>query len=360
MASTYKLVLTNEQRAELEQLRDHHPKPYVRERAAALLKVAAGQSIRQVALRGLLKRRNPETVTEWVLRYLAEGPAGLLVRSGRGRKPSFYPQHATAEAAANELQEIVRRSPRRYGLQRSRWWLEGLRQVVDWLKDLTLAGVHKILRRLGIHYKRGRRYVHSPDPEYDEKLAVIQIVRELVEAEPKRFVLVYEDELTYYRRPTVAQGYAVQGSDAPHARQGLRSNLYRRIAASLDVMSGRLFAWQRKHFDRQTLLHYYRALEAQYPEAELIFVAQDNWPVHFHEDILAGLANTKVILVPLPTYAPWTNFTEKVWRKLYQEVLHLHDFADNWSGLQEAVEEWLGQFATGSLALLRYVGLCPD
>lgn len=67
-------------------------------------------------------------------------------------------------------------------------------------------------------------------------------------------MLVYEDELTYYRRPTVAQGYAVQGSDEPLARQGLHANLFQRIAASLDAMTGALFAWQRKHFDRWTLI----------------------------------------------------------------------------------------------------------
>jgi hypothetical protein len=54
----------------------------------------------------------------------------------------------------------VRRSPRLYGLIRSRRWLDGLRQVVSWLKDLTLASAHKILRRLRIRYKHGRRYVH--------------------------------------------------------------------------------------------------------------------------------------------------------------------------------------------------------
>lgn len=253
----------------------------------------------------------------------------------------------------------MRRSPRLYGLKRSRWWLDGLRQVVDWLKGLTLVAVSKILRRLGIRYKRGRHYVHSPDPEYDEKLKVIGSIRELVEAEPDRFVMVYEDEKTYYRRPTIAQGYAVQGSDEPHARQGLRANLCRRITSSLDVRTGRLFSWQRKHFDRWTLIRYYQALEAQYPDAEAIFVVQDNWSVHFHEDVLAALASTKIILVPLPTYAPWTNFVEKVWRKLHQEVLHLHDFADDWDALQVTVEEWLGQFANGSAELLSYVGLCP-
>jgi transposase len=43
---------------------------------------------------------------------------------------------------------------------------------------------------------------------------------------------------------------------------------------------------------------------------------------------LAALAPSKIVLVPLPTYAPWTNPVEKVWRKLCQEVLHLHEFVD--------------------------------
>jgi hypothetical protein len=266
----------------------------------------------------------------------------------------------TEAEAREELKEVVRRSPRLYGLNRSRWWLDGLRKVVSWLRDLTLAGVHKLLRRLGIHYKRGRRYLHSPDPEYDLKMARIRAILELVSEDPKRFVLLYEDELTYYLRPTVAQGYALKGSDGPLARQGKGVNLSHRIAASLEVISGRIFAWQRKHFDRWTLIRYYRALEASYPDAERIFVVQDNWPVHFHPDILAALAGSKIFLVPLPTYAPWTNPMEKVWRKLYQEVLHLHEFADRWDELTTTVESWLNQFADGSPELLRYVGLCTN
>lgn len=256
------------------------------------------------------------------------------------------------------MREIVHRSPRLYGLKRSRWWLEGLRQTVSWLAPLTLPGVYGVLQRLKVHYKRGRRHVHSPDPEYEEKMAIIEMIQELVKSEPKRFVLLYEDELSYYRHPTVAQGYAVAGSDAPHAHCGTGYNTYHRIAGSLDAWTGRFFHWQRKAFDRWTLLRYYQALETVYPEAETIFVAQDNWPVHFHDDILMALAGTKIILVPLPTYAPWTNPTEKVWRKLYQEVLHLHDFTDRWGELKAEVGAFLDQFADDSTELLRYVGLC--
>ena len=91
MALSTQVNLTTNQCNELLWARDHHEKPHVRERAAAILKVADGQSVRQVALYGLLKRHEPETVSEWIRRYLSEGIGGLLIRPGRGRKPAFFP-----------------------------------------------------------------------------------------------------------------------------------------------------------------------------------------------------------------------------------------------------------------------------
>ncbi len=85
------LVLSEAERQLLEQTRAHHAKPYLREHAAAILKVASGNSIRQVALQGLLRPRHPDTVRSWIRRFRAEGIAGLYVRPGTGRKPAFSP-----------------------------------------------------------------------------------------------------------------------------------------------------------------------------------------------------------------------------------------------------------------------------
>jgi hypothetical protein len=85
------LVLTDDQRAALERRRDTAPKPHERERAAALLKVAAGMSPAQVAREGLLRQRKRTTVYSWVRRFRQEGMAALAVRPGRGRKPAFSP-----------------------------------------------------------------------------------------------------------------------------------------------------------------------------------------------------------------------------------------------------------------------------
>jgi transposase len=94
--NTPRIELAAEQQRALEDLRDHAPKAYVRERAAALLKLAAGQGLMGVAEQGLLRRRDRHTVLAWLRRYQAEGLAGLGVRAGRGRKPAFFPSQPDA------------------------------------------------------------------------------------------------------------------------------------------------------------------------------------------------------------------------------------------------------------------------
>lgn len=84
--------LTDAQLAELHRTRDHHAKAYMREKAAAILKIAVeGLPAVQVAAHGLLKRRDDNTVRSWLARYQEQGLAGLLVHTGRGRKPAFSP-----------------------------------------------------------------------------------------------------------------------------------------------------------------------------------------------------------------------------------------------------------------------------
>ena len=115
----------------------------------------------------------------------------------------------------------------------------------------------------------------------------------------------------------------------------------------------------------------------------------DNWPVHFHPDLLVALqpqtspfpfprpgnwptepsaaavrkwgeSRLPIRLVPLPTYASWLNPIEKPWRRLRQEVVHLHPWADDLPALYHAADAFLARFAGGGDAgqdLLRSVGL---
>jgi transposase len=85
------IKLTSKEKTELRNVRKKHPKAYMRERAAAILKISKGQSPHSVATKGLLKRRDPDTVYDWLDRYEAAGLEGLQIKAGRGRKPAFSP-----------------------------------------------------------------------------------------------------------------------------------------------------------------------------------------------------------------------------------------------------------------------------
>lgn len=86
------LKLSAQERVELEQMRDHDARPYLRERAAALLKIADGMAPSVVAERGLLKRRHRETVFIWlgeyeVTRQVRPRPATRGAFSPAGQRP---------------------------------------------------------------------------------------------------------------------------------------------------------------------------------------------------------------------------------------------------------------------------------
>lgn len=84
------LELNAEQRDELERTRDRDKRPYMREYATALLKIADGQSANQVAQYGLHKRRDPDTLYRWLAKYKAGGLQALVhrMRGHRGFSPS--------------------------------------------------------------------------------------------------------------------------------------------------------------------------------------------------------------------------------------------------------------------------------
>jgi transposase len=244
-------------------------------------------------------------------------------------------------------------------LKRSRWWLAGIRQAVSALQSYSLTGIWSLLKRLKLVYKRGRAYLHSPDPDYAAKVQAVAAAYAQAQAAPKRIVLLYQDEVTYYRRPTRARAYAPVGHHQALARLGYRANTKRRISGSLNAVSGHFHARQRGKFGLAELKREYQQLEAAYPEAEVIYLVQDNWPVHHHADLQALFTTSRIKPLFLPTYAPWTNPTEKVWLRLKQEVLHLHDLTDDWHGLQQLVQDWLVQWQQPSPDLLHSVGLTP-
>ena len=281
-------------------------------------------------------------------------------RVDAGASPLFSPAHQDLEVAAGDLQEVVHHHPQLHGLSRSRWRLTDLRQVIPWMAKLSLPGICRLLKRLEVSYKRGRAHVHSPDLQYPAKLASIARARELAQQAPAEVVFLYEDEFTFYSRPPVGRTYAPRGHTASKASGAALET--RRIAACVDVASGAVIARQRDHFNVKEMARFFWYVERQYPDAAVIYLALDNWPVHFHAFVQDYLAqhHSRIRFLPLPTYAPWTNPVEKLWLLFHEDFLDQHPFGQCWEALKQAITDWFAGRREGSAELLHTIGLLPD
>lgn len=97
---------------------------------------------------------------------------GCAYAPGAGASPLFPPQ--PSEQAQAEVTALLQQAPWQVGCSRSRWWLDGMRQAVSWLRDRCLATVWQTRTRWKLVSRRGRRAVHSPDWEYPTKVQRIE------------------------------------------------------------------------------------------------------------------------------------------------------------------------------------------
>ena len=138
-----------------------------------------------------------------------------------------------------------------------------------------MAGVHTVLRRARIVWKRARASIRSPDPDYDAKLADVAAAVAAARAQPERVVTVYLDEVTVERQPTVANAYALTGaSEQARAVRSSKSNTVTRIVGALNALTGGVFHRRASKITVSFLVAFYQALCRAYPDAERIYVIQ--------------------------------------------------------------------------------------
>jgi transposase len=112
-----------------------------------------------------------QTVREAIHAFNATGLAALTPGSRRAKTihVAFSPE------SAERLRALLHQSPRTFDKPTSLWTLE-LAAEVSFAQGLTAVRVsgetvRATLRRLGVRWKRAKRWITSPDPEYARKKA---------------------------------------------------------------------------------------------------------------------------------------------------------------------------------------------
>jgi transposase len=141
---------------------------FVLRRSQMLLASARGESAPHIA-RHL--GCDDQTVRNAITAFNSRGLAAL--RKGSSRPHRF--RVAFDLARGEQLRALLHQSPRTFGKPTSLWTLE-LAADVSFEQGLTperVSGetIRATLQRLGIRWKRAKRWITSPDPEYARKKA---------------------------------------------------------------------------------------------------------------------------------------------------------------------------------------------
>lgn len=122
--------------------------------------------------------------------------------------------------------------------------------------------------------------------------------------------------------------------------------------------SGETVVITRPHKRRREVAELLEALLARHPH-ETVYVAWDNANTHEDDEVEAVLrgAAGRLVLLYLPTYSPWLNPVEMLWRHYRREVTHCElfasiealatkDFFDRYNRTPGGVRSLIGAHAT--------------
>ena len=100
-----KLLISDIEKGTIEAIFRHHRKPYMRNRAQALLLRFEGFSVETLAL---MYKTRQHTIYEWIRRYKAQGFMGLKIIPGRGLKAQM---NNLDEPQIELIQAEIKRNP---------------------------------------------------------------------------------------------------------------------------------------------------------------------------------------------------------------------------------------------------------
>ena len=113
--------------------------------------------------------RAPKTIKNWRLAFLEKGVGSLAIPS---KKAVNKERLALIASKKERLVKIIHEPPSLHGINRTTWTLETLSSAYRSVygESISRTSVSQYFNELGYKFKRARKVLTSPDPEYRTKL----------------------------------------------------------------------------------------------------------------------------------------------------------------------------------------------
>lgn len=302
---------------------------YGRRANAVLLLWESGGQVSRVA-ETLCAARS--SINRWRALYEQYGEGGLRPQA-RGRT-----DYKATDKVLEHLATLVEHNPRDYGYLRSRWSSELLaaelsRQLKVQVHPTT---VRRWLARLQYGYRRARPTLHIRDPRKTERMRAINHTL----ANPARGTEVfYSDEVDINLNPKIGAMWTRRGQQRTVSTPGQNQKRY--LAGALHARTGKVLWSEGPRKNTDLFLALLEHLRSRYRSARHIILIVDNYRIHKSRLACAWLKNNpKFELLFQPTYHPWVNRIERLWKQLHDVVTRNHSHA-TMNALMSAVRTFM-------------------
>lgn len=105
-------------------------------------------------------------IRKWIKRFNLQGTAGLYQKYSPGRPPKI------SQEGREKIINLLKQKPRDLGLPITSWTLKELAEEVAREKivsQISYVRIYQIIKEQGYSFKRAKRWITSPDPDYELK-----------------------------------------------------------------------------------------------------------------------------------------------------------------------------------------------
>jgi len=230
-----------------------------------------------------------------------------------------------------ELQKLVEQEPREAGYSFSTW------TCADLLRELIRKGFAAVssetirthLHTLGYHVRRPVLSIASPDPEYKSKAKKLE--RYQKQAKNGELLLYYQDEIDLNLLPGIMRCWTQEGVQRKVPTPGQNQKQYG--FGAVNYVSGKTvhrIEERKNSVGFCAFVEQFMQTVTQAPDyhGQKIILVVDNFIIHRSRKTQDFLEKYKdqLVLFMLPTYSPWLNLIERLWKHLRRKVTHNHLF----------------------------------
>jgi hypothetical protein len=332
-----KLVLSDADRAELEQLTRSRTVPQREaQRSAIVLGYHAGESVTSIGRRLGMTRLS---VSKWVAKALAVGPMAALKDNYHRPKEPVIGDDAKAWVI-----HVACSKPKDLGYAAEVWSRQALARHIrehaveagfPALSRAAKATVHRILAAQTLHPEKIKYYLERRDPDFEGKMRNILIVYQDVELQNVKraagetvsgIITVSVDEKpgvqaignTAPDLPPVPGKHPKIDRDHEYERLGTCS-----ILAALDLQDGHITARVEDRHRSVEFIGLLRDLDTWYPPECTIRIILDNHSAHISKETRAFLSTrpNRFQYVLTPKHGSWLNIVETLFGKMARSFL---------------------------------------